>query len=220
MTALSINAIIFDLDGTLADTIGDLAASVNATLTAHDFPRHPLADYRTMVGNGFAALIQRALPREAAEDDRTFKGLLAEASSLYARESLATTKPYPGIPELLSELQERRIPCAVLSNKPDDMTRRMVSSLFPEILFLAVIGDKASRPKKPNPASALAIAGLAGIPPSRFAFVGDSGVDMETASSAGMLPLGASWGYRSIEELEAHGAFAILEKPSELLRRL
>lgn len=220
MTALSIDAVIFDLDGTLADTIGDLVASVNAMLAAHDFPQHPIADYRTMVGNGFSALIQRALPREAAEDDRGFKGLLTEASSLYARESLTTTKPYPGIPELLRALQERRIPCAVLSNKPDDMTRHMVSSLFPGMLFLAVIGDKASRPKKPNPASALAIATLAGIPPSRFAFVGDSGVDMETAKSAGMLPLGASWGYRSIEELEAHGAASILEKPSSLIAHL
>lgn len=220
MIAASIDAIIFDLDGTLADTIGDLADSVNAMLAAHGFPEHPLSAYKAMVGNGFAALLRRALPRQALGDDRKFDEFLAEASSIYARESLRTTKPFPGIPELLSALQEKRVQCAVLSNKPDEMTRRMISSLFPEMRFLAVIGDKASRPKKPDPANALAIANIAGVSPSRFAFVGDSGVDMETAKSAGMLALGASWGYRSVAELEAGGAAAILEKPSGLLAYL
>jgi len=220
LTALSIGAVIFDLDGTLADTIGDLATAVNAVLAAHNFPLHPFSAYKTMVGNGFSSLLKRALPGGAAEDDRFFDTLLIEASSTYARELLNTTKPYPGIAELLSALQERSVLCAVLSNKPDKMTRHMVSSLFPEVSFLAVMGDKVSRPKKPDPSSALAIAALAGIPPSRFAFVGDSGVDMETGKAGGMLPLGASWGYRSIAELGDHGAAGILEKPSDLLNYL
>jgi phosphoglycolate phosphatase len=220
LTKSPIGAVIFDLDGTLADTIGDLATVVNAVLAAHDFPLHPFSSYKTMVGNGFSSLMERALPAQAVEDDRLFAAILAEASSIYASDLLNTTKPYPGIPELLSALQAREIRCAVLSNKPDEMTRHMVSSLFPRVPFLAVMGDKVSRPKKPDPSNALTIAALAGIPPSRFAFVGDSGVDMETAKSSGMLPLGASWGYRSIAELEAHGAAAILEQPSDLLKYL
>jgi phosphoglycolate phosphatase len=213
----SIGAVIFDLDGTLADTIGDLGGAVNDLLAARGFPVHPINRYKKMVGNGFAALMKRALPPSIAENEALFRALAEEAAASYAHRSLDTTKPFQGIPELLAALAHRGLLLAVLSNKPDAMTKHMVASLFPETSFLAVAGDKPLSPRKPDPAGALAIAALSGIAPSGWAFVGDSGVDMETGAASGMLPLGASWGYRSAAELRERGAAGILEKPSDLL---
>jgi phosphoglycolate phosphatase len=208
---------MFDLDGTLADTIGDLSRAVNSILAAHDFPEHSLPIFKKMVGNGFSTLMKRALPPSVADDKEMFRYLSTQAAEEYSNMALDTTKPYPGILAMLAALLERRIACAVLSNKPDEITKRMVSALFHETPFLAVIGDQASMPRKPDPAGALAIVALSGLSPSRWVFVGDSGVDMATGVASGMLPLGASWGYRSIEELSIHGAAGILEKPSDLL---
>lgn len=220
MTHTSIQAAIFDLDGTLADTIGDLGRAVNSVLSAHGFPEHSIPTLKNMVGNGFTTLMRRALPQETAGNEALFHRLLEEAASAYSLMALDTTKPYPGIVELLDSLRERKIPCAVLSNKPDAMTKAMVSALFPDISFIAVIGDRPGMPRKPDPSSALAIAAHSGILPSRWAFVGDSGVDMRTGQASGMLPLGASWGFRAIEELLENGAAGILETPGDLLRYL
>ncbi len=216
----SIGAVIFDLDGTLADTIKDLAAAFNSVLAAHGHPGHSFGMYKKMVGNGFMALMERSLPPLAATDKEHVGILFSEAVTVYTSMALDTTKPFPGVQELLSTLQERSIILAVLSNKPDEMTRQMVSALFPGTSFIAVFGDKASRPRKPDPSAALSTAALSDLPASRWAFVGDSGVDMATGLAGGMLPLGASWGYRSREELRTHGAAAILEKPSDLLLHL
>lgn len=220
MSTSNIAAVIFDLDGTLADTIGDLSAAVNSVLVAHHFSPHPLSRYKTMVGNGFSLLLKRALPPSEAGNDALFAQLLSEAAALYSATALDTTKAFPGIAELLAELRDRKIPCAVLSNKPDEMTRHMVEALFPGYPFMAVKGAKASQPKKPNPSGALEIAALKSFPLSSWAFVGDSDVDMETGKNSGMVPLGASWGYRSIEELRDHGASGILREPSDLLSYL
>ncbi|HWR10500.1 MAG TPA: HAD family hydrolase [Rectinemataceae bacterium] len=220
MTHSSIQAAIFDLDGTLADTIGDLGGAVNSVLKAHGFPQHSLPSLKKMVGNGFSMLMKRALPDEAVINETLFRSLSEEAASAYSRMALDTTKPYPGIVELLRMLCERKIVCAVLSNKPDPMTKTMISSLFPDMPFIAVIGDKPDAPRKPDPSGALAIAALSGIHPSGWAFVGDSGVDMRTGVAAGMLPLGASWGFRGTEELRENGAVGILGEPGDLLRYL
>lgn len=220
MIGISIEAVIFDLDGTLADTIGDLSRAVNSVLAARGFAEHPISTYKMMVGNGFSTLMKRALPPLAVENEELFAALSREATSAYSRMALETTKPFPGIGELLAILGEKNIACAVLSNKPDAMTRLMIATLFPNIHFLAVMGDLASRPRKPDPTSALAIAALAGLPAARIAFVGDSGVDMETGAASGMLALGAAWGYRSRQELAEHGAAGILANPSDLLAYL
>ncbi|HWP69048.1 MAG TPA: HAD hydrolase-like protein, partial [Rectinemataceae bacterium] len=168
-------------------------------------------------GNGFSTLMERALPPSISDDMSLLSGVSKEAALAYAAMALATTKPFPGIPELLSELRKRSIVLAVLSNKPDEMTKTMVRALFPDIPFLQVMGDKLGSPRKPDPANAVAIAALSGIPLREWAFVGDSGVDMKTGKASGMLPCGAAWGYRSVSELEDHGAEVILEKPADLL---
>lgn len=219
-----IKAVIFDLDGTLADTIDDMGNAVNAVLSAHGFPEHNVNMYKQMVGNGFAVLMRRALPPSIASpedgNEELFESLLAEAVSEYSRRSLETTKPFPGIEELLDVLSKKRLLCSVLSNKPDELTKHMVGALFPKISFLAVRGDRAHAPRKPDPSTALEIAKRAGVSPGEFAFIGDSGVDMKTGVASGMLPLGASWGYRSIAELEEGGAAGILFKPSDFFAYL
>lgn len=215
-----IQAVLFDLDGTLADTIGDIGAAVNSLLAERGYPIHGIAMYKRMVGNGFANLMRRALPGNVSGDESLFSALAREAAARYAERSLETTKPFQGIPGLLETLTERGLRCAVLSNKPDAITKSMVAALFPTIKFLAVLGDRPGVPRKPDPAEALAIAASSGIPAERWAFIGDSGVDMETGSAAGMIPLGASWGYRSVEELLANGAAGILDTPMDFLGRL
>lgn len=217
MAASSPQAVIFDLDGTLADTLGDLGGAVNAVLAAHGFPEHPLSDLRSMVGRGFAAMMRQALPLEASQNEGLFEVLLAEAIELYSRRALDTSRPYPGIPELLSALRHKNILLAVLSNKPDAIAKAMVAGLFPDTAFIAAWGNREGMPRKPDPAAALAIAELSGLPPRSWAFVGDSGVDMKTGKAGGMLPLGASWGYRTVEELKENGAAGILASPADLL---
>jgi phosphoglycolate phosphatase len=212
----SLEAVIFDLDGTLADTILDLGAAVNSVLERHGLPLHPSADYRRMVGRGFSLLMQQALPGHLVSDPERFSELAAEAAREYSLHALDTTKPFPGIAELLDRLAASRILMAVLSNKPDAMTKSMVSALFPGIPFIEVSGDREGIPRKPDPAAARAIAQKSGIPARRWAFVGDSGVDMATGKAAGMLPVGVAWGYRNREELHSEGAAALIESPDEL----
>lgn len=214
-----LQAIIFDLDGTLADTIGDIGSAVNSLLAERGYPTHDIAAYKRMVGNGFANLMRRALPASVAADETLFTALAREAASRYAARSLETTRPFEGIPAMLETLARRGVRCAVLSNKPDDMTKNMVEALFPSTRFLAVLGDRPGVPRKPDPQEALAIAASSGIPAERWAFIGDSDVDMRTGRAAGMTALGASWGYRSVDELLAGGASAILKTPSDILDR-
>ena len=211
---------MFDLDGTLADTIVDLGDSVNRVLERHTLPLHPISDYRQMVGRGFSQLMKQALPADIVKDDERFSILAREAAREYSLHALDTTKPFAGIPELLEMLASSSVTMAVLSNKPDEMTRSMVSALFPGIPFIEVAGDRAGIPRKPDPTAALSIAARSGIPASLWAFVGDSGVDMATGSAAGMIPVGARWGYRSESELLADGAAALIASPDELLATL
>jgi phosphoglycolate phosphatase len=220
MKSASIAAVMFDLDGTLADTIYDLGGAVNSILKLHGFPEHSPSDYKRMVGNGFTMLIERALSPSALKNTVLVSTVSREAASAYAETALATTKPFPGIPELLSDLRARNIVLAVLSNKPDTLTKIMVGALFPDISFLEVLGESPDSPRKPDPTNALAISARSGIPAKDWAFVGDSGVDMETGRSSGMLPCGAAWGYRSVSELLDHGAEVLLEKPADLLLSL
>lgn len=210
-------AVLFDLDGTLADSIEDLGGAFNRVLASHGYPIYPVEQYKTMVGNGFIALTRRALPREVSADESLVEAINREAEELYSQHFLDLTRPFPGVTETLATLDEKDITLAVLSNKPDRMVKIIVRSLFPSTRFFVTDGNKPHMPHKPDPTAALAIVAASGIPARDWAFVGDSGVDMKTGRAAGMLPLGAAWGYRSQEEIIEGGAAALLDTPEDLL---
>jgi len=190
--------VIFDLDGTLADSLGDIASAMNRTLRAHGFPEHPVSAYRTFVGEGVRRLVARALPpgTEAAQER-----FLAAYQADYAEHLLDQTRLFPGIARVLDVLAAAGVPVGVLSNKPDAPTRRMVDALCGRWSFRAVVGERPGVPRKPDPASALALADALAAPPDRVALVGDTGVDMLTARAASMRPVGVLWGFRPQEVL-------------------
>jgi phosphoglycolate phosphatase len=209
------DAIIFDLDGTLLDTLDDIADSANAVLARRGFPTHPVEAYRYFVGDGVQKLIQRVLPADAREE--LGDTCLREMREEYGRNWNVKTRPYDGVPELLDELTARGLKLAVLSNKPDRFTKMCVDDLLAAWTFEVVAGQGPGFPHKPDPEGALEVARRLDTPPGRIAFVGDSGIDMRTAVSAGMYAVGVLWGYRTIEELMEDGARALLEQPDRLL---
>ncbi len=209
-----IRAIIFDLDGTLVDTLCDIATVMNAWLRTKSWPEHPQEAYRMMVGRGLARLIEAAVPTsESSSADAWHQ----EVFTAYDAMGIGDSRPYPGVTETLKRLRDCSMPLAVVSNKPDTITRAMVAGLFPSIDFALVRGGLAGVPSKPNPISALAAAQACGIPPCDCAFVGDSDIDMKTALSAGMLAVGAAWGFRGEAELRTSGAAVIISSITELL---
>lgn len=207
------NALLLDLDGTLVDSLGDIAASVNAVLAARGLPTHTVDAYRQMVGDGIGTLVQRAAGAQGADLD----DLLAAVRTRYDAHMLDQTAPFPGIDDALAELRQRDVPLAIVSNKPHDKTLRMVEHLFPNVPFGAVLGDRAGVPRKPDPASALEAAQILGTAAESCVFVGDSDVDMLTARAAGMRAVGVSWGFRGADELRRAGADQIIDRAAELL---
>jgi len=193
------------LDGTLLNTLEDLADSMNCVLERNRLPEHNLAAYRYFVGDGIEMLVRRALPFEVASEN-DFQRFVREMKSEYASRWLLKTRPYPGVPEMLAAFAAAGIAMAVLSNKPDDASNEIVKSLLPNIDFRIVLGATPERPKKPDPSAALEIASRLGISPEDFLFMGDTSIDMQTACAAGMFPVGALWGFRPAEELIASGA--------------
>ena len=210
------SAVLFDLDGTLLDTLADIADAANAVLDGLGFPTHPTPAYRWMVGAGVRELFQRALPGESRGEELVER-CTADFSAAYGRTWNLKTRPYDGVPELLGELARRSVRMAVLSNKPDDFTKRCVDFYFPGGTFDRVLGQREGVPRKPDPAGALEIAGAMGIPAERFVYLGDTAVDIRTALAAGMDPVGVLWGFRPREELAGAGARALLRRPSGLL---
>lgn len=209
-------AVLFDLDGTLLDTLEDLADSINAVLIRLGFPVYGPDDYRTFIGDGVELLARRALP-EDRRDDAMVSLIVAEGRREYGRRWADKTRVYEGIEGLLDTLTGRGIRMAVLSNKPDDFTGMMVSHYLPRWQFDAVWGARVDVPKKPDPGAALAIASLLRVPPSQFLYLGDTDTDMRTARSAGMFPVGALWGFRTGDELIKNGARALIDRPGDLL---
>jgi len=207
-------AAIFDLDGTLADTLADIAAAMNHALAALELPTHDLAAYRRFVGEGVEQLTTRALPADRQE---LRPALIERYIARYDDVLLDESRPYDGIPELLDALASRGVALAVLSNKPDPSTQRVVAGLFPAGRFAAVRGRRPDVPRKPDPHAALAVAAELGVAPADFAFVGDTAIDMKTAVAAGMLPVGAAWGFRP-EELAPNGARFVAARPAEVLQ--
>ena len=212
-------AIIFDLDGTLLDTLTDIGDSVNRMLTEYGFAEHTLDDYRRFIGNGIKKLVTRALPI-AGRSEEMVEVCVQRAREIYWENWNRKTKPYDGILELLDALEKRRIPKAVLSNKPHDFTVRYVRAYFDQWEFATIMGQNDHFPAKPDPAAALEICRRLDIPPAAFLFVGDSAVDMKTALSAGMHAVGAAWGFRGPRELTENGCQSLAAHPLEILNLL
>lgn len=213
-----IQGCIFDLDGTLLDTLDDLADCANSALEETGFAPHPVDAYRFFVGDGMETLMRRAAPGEAGED--ALKRLAACMRDTYAMGWAVKTKPYPGIPDMLEKLAAMGLRLGVLSNKPHDFTLLTVRHFFPGIPFARVQGSPQGGKAKPDPALALAMAGELGLRPGQVLFLGDSSTDMDTAMAAGMRPVGAGWGFRPEEELKKHGAKSVLARPEQIFTLL
>lgn len=210
-----IRGVLFDLDGTLLDTLEDIADSCNAALASLGLPVHDVQDYRRLVGEGIEVLALKAMPEEA-RSQAAADSLLAAIRREYSHRWDQKTKPYPGVPELLDALARRSVPTGILSNKPDDFTKLAAERLLPRWSFTSVAGAKPGVPKKPDPSAALGVARLLGIPPHEIAYVGDSGLDVRMAVAAGMRPAGALWGFRPWEVEEASPEI-LLRHPMELV---
>ena len=209
-------AVIFDLDGTLLDTIDDLADSMNHVLQENALPVHPVEAYFHFIGNGMAKLVERALPVEIRSDAEQVTTFTEAFRIAYDVRWDQKSKPYPGIPEVLDALIAAGIPMAVCSNKPDPFTQKCVAELLPHWKFACVLGQSYTFPRKPDPASTLHIAETLNLAPADAWFIGDSGVDMQTAAAAGAKAVGVLWGFRSESELRDSGATYIVATPAEL----
>ena len=206
------DAVVFDLDGTLLDTIADLAGAMNTVLERLGRPTHPVEAYKFLVGDGMDMLVRRAVDDEGLVE-RGIAGMREEYGKRWDRLS----RPYEGVDELLDGLAERGIPRAILSNKPHEFTVLCVRRLLPGHRFVDVRGVSDATPRKPDPKGALDIARTLGVDPARVAYLGDTNTDMRTARAAGMRPFGCAWGFRPVAELVEAGAETILDRPTDLL---
>jgi phosphoglycolate phosphatase len=213
---MTYKAVIFDLDGTLLDTLGGLAASANRVLAANGYPTHAADSYRWFVGDGSGLLITRALPAQERSPENVARCLQAFLED-YNRNWQQATQPYEGMPTLLAQLANRPIAMSVVTNKPHRFCQAMIDHYLGATPFHCILGQREGVPKKPDPRQALEAAATMGIPPGECIFLGDSAVDIQTARRAGMLPVGAGWGFRPEQELRAAGADHILAHPLELL---
>ena len=211
-------AVIFDLDGTLINSLEDLAESANKMLESYGYPTHSLEAYKQMIGNGVHELMKRCMPDNIGAD-RIAEGA-ARYKEIYKARFLEKTRSYEGILDVLKELSIREIPMAVCTNKPTEDAHTIVEVLFEKDTFREVIGDEPGLPRKPDPAKVLAIADRFGVLPEETVYIGDSMVDMKTAVHANMLPVGVLWGFRDQQELEDNGARVLLEHPKELLQKI
>lgn len=210
-------AALFDLDGTLVNSLADIAAAMNHSLSQHGLPPHSVDEYRQYVGEGVMHLVRRATPA-GREDLHT--SILTVYRAWYAEHLFDQTTVYPGVAGVLARLAEEGVRLAVLSNKSDAFTKRLVEGLLPGVPFAAVYGERTGVPRKPDPTAALALATELGVAPADCVFVGDTHVDMNTACNAGMYGIGVTWGFRSAEELRTHGARALATTADELLAAL
>ena len=209
--------VIFDLDGTLLDTITDLGKACNYALEELGFAPHPVQAYAFMVGNGVRSLMEKAHPDA---DSATIDILLEKFKTYYTEHCCDTTKPYPGIPELLKTLAEKDIAMAVASNKYQEATSKLIAECFPAVQFVAVEGQIEGRQRKPDPSIVFSILGKYPVPKKDVLYVGDSGVDMHTAKRACVESIGVSWGFRPVVELRKAFADHIVTMPSQILDHL
>ncbi len=216
---MKFEAVLFDLDGTLLDSIEDLTDSMNIVLDGFGFPGHDAEACKNFVGDGVEIFALRALP-ENRRDEATVAQCAAEMRAEYRKRWSLKTRPYDGIPELLDDLTLRHLKLAVLSNKPEESTKEMVAELLSKWRFYPVAGARPSVPQKPDPILAIEISQQLRMPADKFLYLGDTGTDMKTARGAGMFAVGALWGFRTAEELKDTGAEVLVAHPSEVLQLL
>jgi phosphoglycolate phosphatase len=209
-------AVLFDLDGTLLYTLTDVANAMNETLVHFGYPPHPVDAYKYFIGESVDTEARRALP-ESARDPEFVRKVAVYSEEIYDKCWGDNTHPYPGIPELLTELQSRGLPLVILSNKNDRFTKVMVKKLLPDWRFKIVQGALPDVPLKPDPTMALQIAKKLRIPPEQFLYLGDTSTDMRTATASGMFPVGCLWGYRTANELLESGAKILIDNPRDIL---
>lgn len=207
---------IFDLDGTLLNTIGDLAASCDAVMQLNGLPQHTTDEYRQMVGRGILRLVEAAIP-ESLRSPEYVEKVRRDFVAYYLDHIDLHTYPYEGVEDLIKVLVERGVKIAVASNKFQAGTERLIRSFFPDVEFVAVLGQRVGVPLKPDPQIDLEIMAVAGVEPSETIHIGDSGVDMQTAHAAGVRAVGVTWGFRSREELAENQADVIADTPQEIL---
>ena len=210
--------IIFDLDGTLVNSLEDISDAMNSVLKALNYPIHNYDTYQYFIGSGLRNLVSEALPESnnsIDEIETCFESMVKG----YRETCTIKTKPYDGIIELLDNLVSRNIKLAVFSNKADELTKKIVADIFPNY-FSNVVGLSIESLKKPNPFEAIAISEKWNLKPEEIIFIGDSDIDMQTAVNANMFPVGVTWGYRTEEELKASGAKMVIHNPLELIQSL
>lgn len=209
--------IIFDLDGTLINTLEDLADSVNEALERMGYPVWPVEAYRLKVGKGFRNLMENSVPAEARANDNVIEQMLGFFVEAYDRRYLDKSHPYEGVDGMLDMLAAEGIFLAVNSNKRTDYTEKLIDKLFHRIPFVGVFGERAGVPKKPDPSGALELCGRMGLEPGQVLYVGDSGTDMKTGRNAGMDTIGVGWGFRGFGELKENGAVYLAETVQDIL---
>ena len=212
--------VIFDLDGTLLNTIGDLAASVDYVMRSRNLPEHTDAEYRQMVGGGIKRLVERALPAQLAADEAYVEECVAQFRRYYVDNIDRYTVPYEGMYDLLHCLRREGVQVAVASNKFQHGTDRLVAKFFGDVDFVAVEGNREGAPLKPDPQIVINILQKAGVEHGKAVMIGDSGIDIRTAAAAGIDAIGVAWGFRFAEELYEAGAERVVTTVAELEREL
>lgn len=211
------HAVIFDLDGTLLNTLGDLRAATNHALEVRGLPPHSMEEIRQFIGNGIRLLICRAMPEGTPEAE--IDAALDDFKAYYAAHIHDRTVPYDGIPQLLTALRKRGIKVAVLSNKIDSASQELIEYFFPGKTDV-VFGEHVGVPRKPDPTSCRMVMQQLDVQPEQVLYVGDSGTDMQTAKNAGLYAVGVTWGFRSKEVLLEYGADVLVHRPEQILQIL
>ena len=212
-------AAMFDMDGTLTDTLDDLHVSVNEMLAHFGYPTRTLDEVRRFVGNGARKLMIRALPADKNSDAQV-DAALAVYNDCYARHCTDKVKPYAGIMNLLATLTAKNIPLGICTNKQHFAAVTIANKILAPVKFVQVSGDEPGQPRKPDPTRPLAVMKSCGVEPEDTAYFGDTAVDMETARNANFLAVGVTWGFRPRSELESSGAQIIVDSPAEILERV
>ncbi|NIJ45606.1 phosphoglycolate phosphatase [Wenyingzhuangia heitensis] len=212
-----VKAVVFDLDGTLVNSLEDIANSMNMVLERHHFPTHSFVAYQQFIGHGIRDLVSKAIP-DSHKNDNFISSFLKEMMEVYSMQCTKNTKMYAGISDLLDSLTAKEIPMVVFSNKVEVLTKKVVSEVLSDWTFYKTIGLTTEALKKPNPDKALQIAQKLGVASDEILFIGDSEADMQTANRAKMQPVGVLWGFRTKAQLLNSGAKYIIKEPMELMK--